>query len=285
MQVRPPPAARGDIIEFTADRSLTTHHRRAMADMRKGIGQWRLCWMLGWLDIRLRYRGSTLGPFWLTLSTAVMIAALGALYSTLFKTDLHTYLPFLAISLLLWGFISQVVADACAAYTQNEQMIRSLRMPYSLYAGRIVVRNLLILAHNIIVIVGVYWFVNSWPSPFALLEALPGILLWMIDGLAITLLLGAVCARFRDIQQIVGSVMQIAFYVSPIIWQPEQLGPGARWLPFNPFFTLMDIVRAPLLGHTPNALNWVSAVVSSLLLCSLSWLVFARSRNRLAFWV
>lgn len=47
----------------------------------------------GWLDIKLRYRGSILGPFWLTASTAVMVAAMGVLYAYLMNMDVHKYLP------------------------------------------------------------------------------------------------------------------------------------------------------------------------------------------------
>ena len=66
----------------------------------------RLAWTLGWLDIKLRYRGSMLGPFWLTLSTGIMVGSLGVLYSTLFHMNMHEYLPFLSLSLVLWGFLS-----------------------------------------------------------------------------------------------------------------------------------------------------------------------------------
>ena len=97
-------------LAFSADMSLPAFHRLAIADVIDGAKLWRLAWMLGWFDIRLRYRGSMLGPFWLTLSTGVMIAALGLLYSQLFKIALREYLPFLAISQILWSFIAPICA-------------------------------------------------------------------------------------------------------------------------------------------------------------------------------
>jgi lipopolysaccharide transport system permease protein len=65
--------------------------RAAFGDVAETLQLWRLVWKLSFLDIRLRYRGSMLGPFWLTLSTGVMIGALGFLYAGLFHTDIHTY--------------------------------------------------------------------------------------------------------------------------------------------------------------------------------------------------
>ena len=108
---------------------------------------------------------------------------------------------------------------------------------------------------------------------------------WTIDSLAICLLLGAFCARFRDIGPIVGSIMQIAFFLTPVIWQPQQLGARAWLLPLNPFFALFEIVRAPLLGSAPQPHVWLAALFYSLVLCGVSWLLFVRARGRVAFWI
>jgi len=257
----------------------------AFADLRQALRLWRLCWTLAWLDIKLRYRGSLLGPFWLTLSTAIMVAAMGLLYSTLFHMNLHEYLPFLVLSIVLWNFLSNLVGDGCVGFTGAEGMIRSMQMPFWLYAARIVIRNVLVLGHNVVVIVAVFALLNTWPGVWALL-APPGFALWLIDGLAISALLGALCARFRDIPPIVASVIQIAFFVTPVIWKPELVGPArAALLPLNPFYSLLAVVREPLLGAVPSATTYVSAIGYSLALCIAAWLAFAHVRGRIAFWV
>lgn len=272
-------------LALHSDLSPGARQRLAALDVREGFRLWRLFATLGWLDIRLRYRGSLLGPFWLTLSTGVMVAALGVLYSALFKMDLREYIPFLALSIVLWGYVSAVVGDACYCFTQAEGMIRSIRMPYTLHAARTVVRNLLVLAHNVAVIVVVYAVFEVWPG-WQALWALPGLAVWVVDGLAACMLLGSLCARFRDIPPIIGSLMQIAFFITPVIWKPELLqGDQAGWLPFNPFYTVLEVVRGPLLGQAAGAVVWTSALVYSALLLLAAWLVFSRVRARLAFWV
>jgi lipopolysaccharide transport system permease protein len=272
-------------LVLRSDNSAAARQREAVADVAGGTRLWRLGVTLGWLDIRLRYRGSVLGPFWLTLSTAVMVAALGLLYSTLFKMNLHEYLPFLALSIVLWGYISALVGDACQCFLQAEGLIRSVRMPFTLHAVRTVVRNVLTLGHNVVVIAGVWAIFDTWPGWDGVL-AVPGVVLWLVDSLAICVLLGTFCARFRDIPPIVGSVMQIAFFISPVIWKPDLLqGASARWLPANPFYSLLEVVRAPLLHEVPTLLTWTSALAYSAALCLTAWIVFARLRSRLAFWV
>ncbi|MBV9786381.1 MAG: ABC transporter permease [Acidisphaera sp.] len=272
------------VMEFVAGLPLAGRHRLAVDDLREGLRLRRLFATLGWLDIKMRYRGSMLGPFWLTLSTAVMVGALGVLYSTLFRMNLHEYLPFLALSLVLWNFLSALVGDSCICFTAAEGMIRSIRMPYFLYAGQVIVRNFLVLAHNVVVIVVVYLIFSIWPGLRAVL-AVPALLLWVVDAFAVAILLGTFCARFRDIPPIVGSIMQIAFFVSPIIWKPELIQHHARWLPLNPFFSLLEIVRGPLLGEFPSWEIWAASLFYSALLCGTAWALFVRVRGRLAFWV
>jgi len=278
------PAARMSVLELNGGMSLAARNRLAMQDVADGLRLWRLVWTLGWLDIRLRYRGSILGPFWLTLSTAVFVGALGFLYAELFNQDVHEYLPFLALSQVLWSFLAMMVSEACTCFTMAEGVIRAVRMPLSVHALRTLVRNVLVMAHNVVVIVAVDIIFTVWPGWHAWL-ALPGFAVWAVDGLAVALLLGAFCARFRDIVPIVASIMQIAFFLTPVLWLPGQLGRHAVLLTYNPFYVLLEIVRAPLLGTIPSAEIWLSAVIYSLALCAVSWLLFVRARGRVAFWM
>lgn len=271
-------------LDLQADMTVRTRNRWAWADLSGGMKLWRLAWALGWLDIRLRYRGSMLGPFWLTISTGVMVAALGGLYSVLFKLQLKEYLPFLALSQVLWGFLSALVSESCSAFTDAEGVIRSVRMPFFVFAMRVLIRNAVVLGHNILVIVVVFAVFAMWPGLNSLL-AIPGLLMWIVDALALALLLGSFCARFRDIQPIVNSVMQIAFFVTPVIWKPEQLGSGMSTLALNPFYDLLEIVRGPILGTGITVNAWIGAIVYSAALCAVSWAFFVKARGRVAFWI
>jgi lipopolysaccharide transport system permease protein len=253
-----------------ADTTFAVRNRWAMADIAGGARLWRLAFTLGWLDIRLRYRGSMLGPF---------------LYSTLFKINVREYLPFLALSQVLWGFLAALVSEACTAFTEAEGVIRSVRMPFFVFSMRTLIRNAIALGHNVVVIVVVFAIFSVWPRWEALM-AIPGLLVWCVDALALTLLLGGFCARFRDIQPIVNSVMQIAFFMTPVIWKPDQLGPDRiAELALNPFFDLLEIVRGPILDSPIAKTTWVGAIGYSVILCAISWAFFVRARGRVTFWV
>ncbi len=262
-----------------------TRDKAAIADIRDGLALWRLGVSLGWLDIKLRYRGSALGPFWLTLSSAVMVASMGWLYAMLFHIVVRDYLPFLAVSLILWqAGIGGVAGEACDCFINAERTIRSMRMPFTVQVIRTVVRNVIVLGHNVIVPLAVFAIYGLWPGAHALLS-LPGLALWLLDGAAACYFLGAICARFRDVPPIIGSLMQIAYYLTPVIWKPSQLGARGWWLPLNPFDPLLEVVRAPLLGTTPSLLIWGAALGYSAVFWLVSWRVFVRARPRIAFWV
>jgi lipopolysaccharide transport system permease protein len=267
-----------------AGMSFGARSRMAWQDVVRGTQLWPLAWSLASLDIRLRYRGSVLGPFWLTISTGIMIASLGFLYSSLFGMSLKEYLPYLAISQILWGLLASAVNDAGTCFTESESVIRSMRMPYFVFSIRIAMRDFLVFAHNLVIIAIVFAIYCDWPG-WGILFAPVGLAIWLADILALNLTLGAICARFRDIQQIISSIMQIAFFLTPVIWKPEQLGDGAKFLPLSPFYNLIEIVRGPLLSGGVAPEVWAGALGYSALLWLLAAWFFIKARGRIVFWL
>ncbi len=274
-------------VVISASRDWRNAIGLAAADISETLRLWPLVWTLSLFDIKLRYRGSLLGPFWLTLSTAIMVGSIGFLYSRLFHQNISNYLPFLTVSLVLWSFISTITAESSLCFTQAEGLIRNMRMPHSLHAARVVMRNITVLAHNVVVIAAVFLIFHTKPS-LACFSLLPACLLWSADAFAVSLLLGSFGARFRDIPPIIGSVMQIAFYLTPIMWNPvmlEHRGLTLAFIELNPFFSILEIMRGPLLGLPLETHIWVMAIGYSALLFVVAGLVFVRARPRIPYWI
>ncbi|EFH09371.1 ABC transporter permease [Pseudoroseomonas cervicalis] len=269
---------------YRIDASQPDRRGRALADLHDGLTGWRLAWALARLDLRNRYRGSVIGPFWVTLSTAAMVGGLGLLYSQLFRMDLATYLPHLATSLIVWNALAAMVSDATTCLSGAEGVIRQLRLPLTVHALRCVFRNALNAAHSLPLILLVFALVWHWPGMEVLL-LIPGLAILAVNALSASLFLGMVCARFRDIGPIVANVMQMAFFLTPVIWKPELLGPAAKWLPLNPFYTMLELVRGPLIEGGGSLLVWLAAIGYSAVLAGVALFFFVRFRNRVAFWV
>ncbi|PXV58959.1 putative hydrolase, CocE/NonD family [Dyella jiangningensis] len=95
------------------------------------------------------------------------------------------------------------------------------------------------------------------------------------------------CARFRDLSQIVGSVLQVAFYLTPIMWLPRSLPANVSvyLLDFNPAYHLLEIVRAPLLGQWPSAMNWGVSAALAVVGWALALFIYGRYKRRIAYWL
>jgi lipopolysaccharide transport system permease protein len=258
--------------------------RLAFLDVFDGVALWPLWGKLGWNDILQRYRRSLLGPLWLTLSMAIMVVALGVVYAQIFKIGLRDFMPFLCVGLLVWGFISSSVTEAGTLFTGAESYIKQVRLPYSVYVFRFMWSKIIIFAHNFLIYFGVLAYFEIWPGSAAL-YALPGFLLVAVNCAFASLYLGMVSARYRDIPQIVGSAIQIVFFVTPIMWKPELVGADSYLVLFNPFYHMCEIVRAPLLGQIPSYQNYVAISLISAFNLALAALVFVRFRARISYWI
>jgi len=214
----------------------------------------------------------------------IMVAALGFLYGSLFKVPLETYLPFLTLGILVWNLISGLITDACTALSASEGMIKEVRLPYSLYVFRMIWRNMIMFGHNIVVYLAVAVIFGIKPS-LATLLVVPGLALVMLNAVSIGLLASIVCARFRDIPQIVSSLLQIMFFLTPIIWQPELLKDRHFLVHSNPFYHFVEIIRAPMLGHSVQLESWLYAGAVSLLGWLLALVFLGRYRRFIPYWV
>ena len=255
----------------------------AVRDIVQGARTRHIWALLGWQDIRRRYRRSVLGPFWLTISMGVLVGALGTLYGVLLRVELADYAPFLALGFIVWTLISSVITDGCNAFISAEGIIKHVGLPFSVHVYRLLWRNLLILCHNSAVFVIVAAIFGVWPG-WAGLLAVPGLALLCLNGLWAGLLLGIVSARFRDVPPIVASVVRILFFVTPIIWMPELMPGRAFVLDFNPFYHLVEIVRTPLLGKVPGLGSWLVALGITVAGWIVAFEFFRRYRRRIAYW-
>ena len=271
----PPTMTRGGLDNATAT---------AIADIVSGALLWRLWGRLGWNDILQRYRRSLLGPLWLTASMAIMVVALGVLYAELFKTPVDRLMPYLSVGVVIWTLVSSFLTEAGSLFTSSESYIKQIRLPYSVYVYRSCWSKLIIFAHNAIIYFGVLLYFEIWPGAIALL-ALPGLLLVLLNGALMSLCIGMVSARFRDIPQVIGSLVQIAFFVTPIFWTPDLLQGRTFVLDFNPFYHLVEIVRGPLLGTVPSGENYLAVALITVVNAVVAGAFFIRFRARISYWI
>ena len=259
---------------------------RAFGDLRQGWRQRPLWGYLGWQDIKQRYRRSVLGPLWISISMGVIATAMGILYGALFGEPINTFLPYVATGLLIWTFVNGCILEGSEVFIANEGLIRFLPAPISLHIYRLVWRQMLFFAHNLVI-----WLllVIIFPQPLSasVLLAVPAFVLLVLNGLWAAMLCGIIATRFRDIPPIIASLTQLLFFMTPIVWSYERLrtNPLAAYVELNPVMHFVEILRQPLLGQDIIWRHWVVVGVITVVGCGVSLLALRNYRARVAYWV
>lgn len=258
----------------------------ALIDLMGAIDKIHLALMLGWQDIKQRYRRSKLGPFWLTISMGIMITMIGIIFGQALSVPLDEYLPFIAAGIILWNFISTTIKEGSSAFIQSAGMIRQLALPLTLYPLRILWRNIIILAHNLIIFPLVLIVVGKGLT-FNIFWVIPGLFLVILNIFWISVVLGTCCTRFRDLPPIVSSLIQVFFYLTPILWMPGSVRARVEtWVVnTNPAYHLLELIRAPLLGNCPSLLSWEVTIISGILGSLFALFFFGKYKKRIAYWI
>jgi ABC-2 type transport system permease protein/lipopolysaccharide transport system permease protein len=257
---------------------------RAWNDFVRSLRMWQAWTYIGLQDIKLRYRRSVLGPLWITLSMGTTIVGVGILYSSIFRTDVGSYLPFLAVGLIVWSYLNGLIADGCMTFINEGAYIRQMPAPLLAYQFKATWRAVIIFAHNFLIFFAVALYFQIWPG-WGYLEALLGFALVTINGTWIAVFLSILCSRYRDVPQIVQSVLGIMFFLTPILWNPNAIPGRPAFVELNPLHHLIEVIRAPLLGSPTDPLSWIIVTGMAILGSGFTFLLFSRYRRRIAYWV
>lgn len=259
-------------------------HRGALADWWEGTRRTDIWWTLAWFDIVLRYRRSMLGPLWITLSMAAMVGGMGPLYSSLFGTELRKFFPHLALGLIFWSLFSSIVTESCSSLVSSANYLKQGYFPVSLFIWRSMARNVIQFLHHIVIYIPVALWAGVSLSWSALLF-IPAFFFLLINAHALGLALGIVCARFRDVSQIVTSVMQMLMFLTPVFWMPDSLPGRARYILWNPLAQMLELLRLPLMGGVADLRSWGGIIGWTALILVISTVLFAGYRRRVVYWL
>ena len=257
---------------------------RARKDILDSLVSRHIWLTLGWQDIKQRYRRSALGPWWITLSLGITVLTMGLLYAKLFKQDIHSYLPFLAIGMVFWNLVSALITESSTVFIAAEGIIKQLPMPFGIHVLRMIWRNVIIFFHNMLVVFGVLLFFGISPGPSLLLFPIVVILV-MANGYWVGILVGILGTRFRDIAQIIASLVQILFFLTPVMWTPASLTHKVWIMEYNPLYHVLAIARNSLTGGAIPYESYGVVFGMTLLGWFLAFRFLVRYRSRIPYWL
>lgn len=256
---------------------------QAMADLVDGARRFALWSHLALHDIRQRFRRSLLGPLWLTLSMGIMIGAMVLVFSTLFHQNVSETLPYVATGIIFWALLTSCINDGAAAFISAESFIRNVPVPISVHLYRMLARNVFIWLFNmaIYVLIAIMWGTLSW----RLILFFPGFVLFLVNAGWIALASAILSTRYRDIPQVIGNIIQVVFFVTPVFWSPVVLSSRPAFVDWNPFYHLLAVVREPLLGEVPTAESWLFCTGMAAVGLGFTCWLYRRAHARIAYWV
>lgn len=243
---------------------------------------WRF---LAFNDILSRYSRSFLGPLWVVLSTVTFLIAAGTVYSFVLKVDLNTYFPYIVISYLIWSTFAMITNELASSLIASGPYILNASIPISTFSFRILWRNLILILHLIpIWIVTVLIFDVKFSVDTLLF--IPGFLIALITVFSYGTMLGIVSARFRDAPMLVLSVLQIAFFVTPVMWTIDILTIDQRWVvEMNPLLPFIEIIRNSLLNIEIDPALWGKAVLIMTVGVVLLLFTLGKFKRKVPFWL
>lgn len=257
----------------------------ALVDLGHGLLEWPTWWVLANNDIRQRYRRSALGQFWVTIAMGASIAGMGLVFSVILNQPIDDYLPFLGAGMVIWGLISSLVNELATAFIASETYLKAYPGPRSAVIYRTIARNIIVSAHNALIL-PVLMVLFKIPLTFAVFLTVPGLALIVLNAVWIGMLIGPLCARFRDLPQLIINVVQLAFFLTPIMFRPAQFREQLWVLThLNPFASFLELVRAPLLGSVPEAHHYMVAAVCTIVGFAVALPFYARFRGRIVYWL
>lgn len=244
----------------------------------------KTAWYFAWGDLKTRYRRSSFGPLWLVLSTAIGVTGLGYVWATLLNIQTDQFVPLLTIGLVIWQLVSACISESSDVFYKHAKVIRNLKVPLLLFPLQLLFKHVLYFGHNLIVVFAVF-LIFQLPMNWAQLLAIPGLLIVLANMLWVITFIGIIASRFRDVQSFIASVMPLLFFLSPVLYKPNNLGLKSQLLWLNPLTYLITLIRDPLQGHVPAPFVYSVSLAMLFIGTALTWWLMKRKHGRIAFWM
>ena len=247
--------------------------------------QTRLWSTLAINDIAGRYRGSILGPFWITLAQAAFVVGIGLVYGDLMHVSTEKYVPWMATGVTLWTLISMCINEGSSAFIEGAGLLRQTAIPMPLFVWRAIFRNVLNFGHQVIVIVAVaIWF--GYLLKINLPVFILGFILLIANVSWIAFIAAIISARYRDVQQMISTILQLMFFISPVIFIPGEMKNGrVSWLQLNPVYHMLEVTRNPLLGLPVHSQSLLIMVLMALGGWLVAFILYGAVRRRIVHYL
>ncbi len=252
--------------------------RRGLRFVEEARELWRFRHLVSELvrrDIKVRYKRSVLGVGWTMLSPLLQMIAMTWVFSIVIKQDIRNFPVYFLAGTVFWTFFSQATGYAASLTMEASEMGKRVFLPRSAFvlsAVGVALVNLVLSLIPLVVIV--IWSGARVHLSWAFLPV--AVLIGAAFTCGVGLLVFTLASRFVDIKEMYFILLQVWFFVTPIVYAPKLVPPEYRFLVrYNPMTYLVELFRAPLYdgwlpGPNTLAFSFLAAVASVLV----GWLFY-----------
>jgi ABC-2 type transport system permease protein len=245
-----------------------------------------LLWFLVLRDLKARYRRSALGLLWTMLQPLLNMVVLTTVFSTVFRFDIHNYPVYALSGILFWNFFQQGVISAMNSLRGNASLLQKMPVPRAVFplaavgAGALNLCLALVPLFLILVITG-----HPLQPSLAFLPVALVVLTVFTAGIG--LLLSPLAVFFFDVAEMVGVVLTLASYLTPIFYPTTIVPERWQWVVrLNPLRCVLETFRYPIYyGRLPPADCLLPAVAVALVSLAVGAVAFRRASDRIPFYV
>jgi lipopolysaccharide transport system permease protein len=280
--VRAVPGAQAGLVDDALHVTVPVRRRVRLGDI------WttrRVGWMLGWRDMKTKYKQSALGPLWLVLQPLGMLAAITIAFSKVTSVDTGDvpYVVFALVGLAVWTYVQMAITVAPQTLPSNQQVVRRSPCPRIAFVTGTLISVLPPLA--VVLAASIVAAAISGSLPVEAL-ALPLLIVWLIVLMGgFTLLVTALGGRFRDAVALAPLVVQAGIFLTPVGYPLDAAGSFAKVLAFNPVSGVIEGWRWSLLGIAPDGFAIGVGLAETVGVALLGWYVFGRMETRFSDYV
>lgn len=254
-------------------------------DLKFVLKRWRLIHLLGILSIKGRYARSMIGQFWLTLSVLLLVLSTGLVWSLIWKQPIQFFLPYVGIGQVIYIFVAATINESSSIIVADQRLYVSEHMPCSVSIATHLYKNLLIFAHNLPIIIGLILWSHAVKLSINIFYA-PAFILTIIFLYFMSYIIAIICTRFRDLIQLVASIMQAIFLVTPVMWKIDVLPQKYHFYALiNPFASCLEILRNPLIGLPVEPIAYDVLIVWTLSSGIIALIVHVLMERKTIFWI
>jgi len=256
-------------------------------DLKKALVRFNLSLEIAKADLRKSYNRTVIGPFWETISLGLLLSIMSIVWSQIIKSDDVSYVPYLVIGMVVWRFISQVLNSSSWLFIERDDIIKYFNIPLSSLAITKVIYAIFIFFHHLplIFIFCFYYKINL--IHLNLFYLLYGIVVFIITSYSISLLIGILTLRFRDMISLINTITSVMIFFTPILWSPDKLSGKTKFyvIDFNIIYHYIELIRQPFLGNAPSNLNISVTLVSTLFLLTFALFILNKFKSKIRYWI